>query len=336
MKIQLKKKRKLFLAIISMVAITLAGCGSSSTSGSEKDGYKPEPNSITLASGPIGGGWYQTGSSIAELLMREIPGLNVTVIEGGADTNIRDVANGEAHIGYTFSDTVNDAVNGTGVFEDGTIDNISGVASLYTSYFQAFAIEKGKYNNFEELVDGAHILPGMKNWGGEQLTRKILSYYDTTYEDIEANGGKVSYTTYADMPSLLGDGHADVGMGVTAAPSSMIMEINALKGIKFLEVPDEIMKKIHDENPGFLPAEIPANTYDGQAEAVNTLAAYTVIVANKDLPEELVERITKVILDNEEELIKNNEAMKDFDGEKILDGFQGAPIHPGAEKAVSE
>ncbi|WP_191991853.1 TAXI family TRAP transporter solute-binding subunit [Bacillus aerolatus] len=332
----LKKKVNLILVLIGSLVLALAGCSDGNSAaegeGAKKDNYKPVPNNITLASGPIGGGWYQTGASVAEILMKEIPGLNVTVIEGGSESNIRDVANGSAHIGYTFSDSINDAVNGAGVFEDGAIGNVSGIASLYTSYYQAFAVENSKYDTFKDLSKGAHLLPGMKNWGGELVTKAILKHYDVSYKDIEKNGGKVSYTTFGDMPSLLADGHADVAMGITAAPSSMVMELNALKGVKFLEVPKEIAEDIQKNNAGFIPAQLPANTYEGQKEPVDTLASYSVIFASNDLPEELVERISRAIVENKDELIKNNEPMKDFKEEDILKGFKGVPIHPGAEK----
>ncbi|RXT02373.1 TAXI family TRAP transporter solute-binding subunit [Ammoniphilus sp. CFH 90114] len=306
--------------------------GGASGSKSESD-YKPEPSNIILASGPIGGGWYASAAAISEVLMREIPGLNVTVTEGGGVANIKDVSSGAAQIGYTFSDTFNDAVNGNGDFNGSAADNISGLSTLYQSFYQVIALEdNSKFQTLGDLKNGANILPGKKTFSGQVFTSNLLEkYYGTTYQQIEENGGKISLTGYSEMTDLLKDGHADVAMAMTDAPSSFIMELNAMKKVRFLEVDPETAKKVEESNPGYVAAQLPANTYDGQTEPVNTIGSYTVMMLSNDIPAELAERIAKAIVENKDELAQSQPSLSFVDKSTLKDGFKGAPVHPGVE-----
>lgn len=330
------KKLFSFMLALSLV-VALEACGSSS-SGDAVDGdeYTPDPSNIIIASGPIGGGWYSSAAAISEILMREIPNLNVTVTEGGGETNIKDVADGSAQIGFTFSNTFNDAINGKEQFKDGAIDNVNGVATLYQSYFQSIVLEKNeKYNSFDDLKKGAHILPGRKTFSGQSFTKYLLeNHYDTSYEDIESNNGKISYTGYSEMSNLLNDGHADAAMAMTAAPSSFIMEINSLNEIQLLEIETNIAKKIEEANPGFVPTQIPENTYKNQNEPVDTIGAYTVMVTNSDISDELVERIVTAILENKDELSEGNEFLKFIEEDTFKSGFNKMPVHKGVDNAL--
>jgi TRAP-type uncharacterized transport system substrate-binding protein len=70
-------------------------------------------------------------------------------------------------------------------------------------------------------------------------------------------------------------------------------------------------------------------------EPVRTLGAVTILVTNKDLPDELVYQITKSLWEGREELIK----VKDIWNQVVLeDALLGAaiPVHPGAQRYYDE
>src|SRR5690625_4749151 len=116
-------KKSFGILIVLLSLLIVIGCGESEDV-SESDGAEEDraisdmPDRIILQSGPTGGGWYSSASKIGEILMREVDGLNVTVTEGSAEGNIRDVSDGTAELGYTYSDTLYTAVHGEGTFED--------------------------------------------------------------------------------------------------------------------------------------------------------------------------------------------------------------------------
>lgn len=333
-------KKTLVVSISLIVLLVLTACSGDdekvSSSNKEGDDDTPEMSEIVLASGPIGGGWYNTAAGIADILMREIPGLNVTVNEGGGYENIQLIENGDAQLGYAFTNDVASAFNGTGNFEkNGPTENVKVFLSLYRSYLQTITPADSGIDSYGDFGD-KNILPGEASWATTQHVEKILNQFDISYDSIRENGGKVSYTGYSDMPDLIKDGHADVAIGMTAAPSGWIMDLNAQEDIKFIEIESEIQEYIEKEIPGVVPMEMPADTYDGQTEPVATLGSYTTLLMSKEVPEELGYRITKAIMENTDELVEVDSVLSDFNKETMVDGLEKENLHPGVLKYLEE
>ena len=91
------------------------------------------------------------------------------------------------------------------------------------------------------------------------------------------------------------------------------------------------------ENPGWLkcavPIEVPAETYKGMKEAVTVPSMNAVLVCKKDLPEELVYQMTKVLFENKDELVNDKKTY--ISAEYAVSGIP-VPFHPGAEKYFKE
>lgn len=196
-------KKLLGFIFLALMSIILAACGGSEEAESSSGGEDLEMSNIVISSGPIGGGWYNTAAGIAEILMREIPGLNVTVNEGGGYENIKLVENGDAQIGYAFTNDVMSGLTGTGVFEeDGEMENVNTFLSLYKSHLQTVTLADSEIDSYADFGD-KDILPGEASYATVQHVEKILNYHDISYDSIRENGGSVSYTGYSDMTGLV-------------------------------------------------------------------------------------------------------------------------------------
>lgn len=333
----MKKKTFGITVLLAVMMLFLVACGDDEQETSTTDSdYEPEMSHIVISSGPIGGGWYNTAAGIAEILMREIPGLNVTVNEGGGYENIKLVNNGEAQIGYAFTNDVMSGFEGSGLFEDdGPMENVKTYLSLYSSYLQTVTLANSGIDSYGDFGD-KNILPGETSYATVQHVEKILNQFDISYDSIRENGGNVNYTGYSDMTDLIKDGHADVGIGMTAAPSSWIMELNAQQDIKFIGIEPEVQEYIEKEIPGILEMEMPANIYDGQTEPIPTLGSYTNLVMSEEVPEELAYRITKAIMENLDELVNVDPVLEDFNEETMVDGLEEESLHPGVIKYLNE
>src|SRR5699024_10463 len=180
------------------------------------------------------------------------------------------------------------------------------------------------------------ILPGEASYATVQHVEKILNYHDISYDSIRENGGSVSYTGYSDMTGLVKDGHADVAIGMTAAPSGFIMELNAQDDINFVEIEPDVQEYIQEEVPGIVPMEMPAGTYDGQDEPVDTVGSYTNLVMSSEVPEDLAHRITKVIMDNRDELEEVDSVLSNFNEDTMVEGLEKENLHPGVVKYLDE
>nr|BFE96020.1 hypothetical protein GCM10020185_65560 [Pseudomonas brassicacearum subsp. brassicacearum] len=65
-------------------------------------------------------------------------------------------------------------------------------------------------------------------------------------------------------------------------------------------------------NPAYQSAMIPANTYDGQTDAVPTVAITNILVTREDVPDEVAYQMTKLLFENLTRLGTSHSAAKDI------------------------
>jgi hypothetical protein len=102
--------------------------------------------------------------------------------------------------------------------------------------------------------------------------------------------------------------------------------------ITVVSVPADVVEKI---GAPYVPATIPAGTYEGQSEDVVTAAVGNVLVTSSDVSDETVYQMTKLLYDNLEKLAAAHAAAKSIKLENAVQGLP-IPIHPGAERYFKE
>lgn len=80
---------------------------------------------------------------------------------------------------------------------------------------------------------------------------------------------------------------------------------------------------------------IPANTYDGQPEAVPTVAIINILVTREDVPDEVAYQMTRLMFENLNRLGNSHSAAKDIKLESAAKNLP-IPLHPGAERYYKE
>lgn len=333
----------ILMVMVLALSIGLTGC----SAGSEEAEVEPDvedevaeeifPNidirSLNLGGGGAGGSWYLIFAQLSEKLKDSMPDVNVSVIEGGAISNVRLTNEGvDLDVGVASYPNVLDAVGSKGAFAEDDIDNVNIIMNFAKDHVQFTVKADSGINSLADLSD-KDILPGPNGWGIEVLTRKVLGMYDMDYESIKANGGGVSHVSWGEAPSLIKDGHADMVAFKGAFPMAKIMEIEATNDAKVLGLEEDKLNEFLAANSGYAAGVIPAGTYKGQAEDALTLAHTSVIFANGDLSDDVVYVITKT-------LMENADYFSDIEGVSITDnpieGIDVDLIHPGAMRYYEE
>ena len=80
---------------------------------------------------------------------------------------------------------------------------------------------------------------------------------------------------------------------------------------------------------------IPAGSYEGQTEDVQTLCVQSVLAVSTDLSEDLVYDLTKTLWENQTELSGMLSALSDLSVDNALEGIT-IDYHPGAVKYYKE
>ena len=292
-------------------------------------GVSAENIDLKLMTGPMGGSWYPLGGAISDAVQKAIPGVTLAVAPGGGVANAEAVQLGKCDLGFSNSSSAVDGVHGRPPFKQ-KLTKMRQVANLYPQYFQMVVLEDSGIKSVADLKDKV-ISPGPKGHTGEFASRQVLSIYGLSYKDM----AKVHHVGYNDSVALMKDGHNDGWLLCTTAPASSIIDLAATRRIRLLSLPDEKIAAMQKLNAGYSRRVIPKGTYQGVDYDVQGFGFYTHIIASEDLPEDLVYKITKTLVDNLPRFATVVKAMEGATA-KDLAADVGVPFHPGALKYYKE
>jgi TRAP transporter TAXI family solute receptor len=211
-----------YVAITLVLCLSIMGmtaCGSKDKQSGDT-GSSGKLEDILFVTGPQGGAWYAVSASMAEAIMKDVPGTRVTAIEGGALGNVRTVNSGEAQIGLVWSAFYQDGKDGVNSFEkDGKLGNIKPIMSIQENFIYIVTTTDTKINKLEDLI-GKKVVPGAVASGGEFTFKNVLAAAGITYDDIEKAGGDVIFTDYGEAATLIKDGQIDAF--VLTGPANMV------------------------------------------------------------------------------------------------------------------
>ena len=162
--------------------------------------------------------------------------------------------------------------------------------------------------------------------------RIILDAYGLSEEDVDAQFLKPDQAA-----ERMRDGAMDAFFFVGGFPAGAIAELASQDDIALIPLSGEEAQGITDEYSFFAENTVPAGTYEGVDEDVQTLSVGAQWVTSADQPEELIYQITKALWnDSTRALLDAGHAKgREITAETALDGL-GIPLHPGAERFYTE
>ncbi len=336
-----KKKNSIFivlaLILVALLAVGVVGCGSSN---GDADGNNDNNNDndngdetlsmdeLVFATGPAGGAWYPVGAALGEIWRRDI-GITTHVEQGGGEANIRGVNAKMYDVGFAQGFAAFNAFNAQGVFEGEPHTNIASIANLYPNVQQTVVWADSDIFSIKDLV-GKDISPGPLGFAGETIASMMLDFYGLSYDDM----GNVENVGYSDAIALMRDRHIDVFWPNTLVPAPIITEAAVMgPGVRIIEVEDDLLAYLGEQ--GLDPFTVPAGSYRGQDEDVQTVATGTVVIVRADMPDDVAYAIAKSMWENRSELMSISSALEAYNEENVVSGL-GVDLHPGAEKYYRE
>jgi TRAP transporter TAXI family solute receptor len=299
----------------------------------------PATWAVTLkaAAGGAGGGWYQAFSQIVQLVKEKEPSINIKVVPGSGLANPPRVNSGEVQMGFAFPPFINAASNGKAPYKK-AYPNIRTIAVGFGKNPLQFVVTQDSgINSVEEIVQNKIPLKLAADRVGttdEWCTKTVLGFYNVTYKDIKKWGGKVMHLGYGDIETQLKDRNANSTFVIISPPASILTSVAISRPIRLLEMPQPLMDFLINDW-SFSPSVIAKGTYKGQDQDVPTALLSTAIMVRKDVPEDVVYKITKVIMENPERIRKISPTFKDFTPANAVKGT-GADLHPGTMKYAKE
>jgi uncharacterized protein len=316
-----RSRARLRAVVAAAGALLLAACGGG--------GGAPEvpgaDGSLSIATGGTGGVYYPYGGGMGTVLSENLEGITATVQETNASVdNILLVQDGAADLAFALGDTVADAVDGAGQFEGREI-TICTLGKLYNNFTQLVTTSGTGIRSVEDLR-GRRVSVGSPGSGTEVIALRILEAAGINPEtDIQRSQLGVGETAQA-----LRDGTIDAGFWSGGLPTGALVDLASTGQMVLVPTADYAEQLASKFGPYYLGAEIPAGTYQGQAEPSPQVVVPNVLVVRSDMPEQLQQDITRTIFENKERLTTVHPAAANLDPATAGDvGF--VDVCPGAQ-----
>jgi uncharacterized protein len=294
-----------------------------------------------LATATTGGTYYPVGVALATLTkvkLEPTEGIAMSAISSaGSGENVKLLRENQAQFAILQALFGAWAAEGTGMLEaEGPQPHLRSISMLWQNV-EHFVVtnDMAKTGSIEDLAEfnGAPFSIGARNSGTEGSGRTILKGLGIDPdEEFE-----VAYMGYTPTAEALQNGTVKGANLPGGVPVSAVAQAFAsMSGdLAILSFSDEQITQANSEFDVWPPYEIPAGTYPGQDEPVQTIAQPNFLAVRDDIPEEDVYLITKTMYENLPFLQNIHAATKDMALEKAIVGLP-LPLHPGAVRFYEE
>lgn len=295
-----------------------------------------------IATAGTGGSFYPVGVGIAtiaklKLGTRKENKINLSAITSqGSYDNVNILSKKKADFAIAQSLMTDWGYYGTGKFEGAPKKNIRTVTALMFNTKQFITRnEFAPTGTMDDLfgMKGKKVVLGSRNSGG--LLSFTLFLQTIGIEDPETYFEQ-SYIGFRQRAEGLINGTLD-GINLTSGVpnSSATLAMANLEGkVKMLSFTPEMLKLVTTDKV-WGPYTIPANTYPGQSEPIQTVAQPNLLIVGDHVPEDVVYEVVKTIYENKDFLGSVHGSLKALAIETALKGIT-VPLHPGAVRYYKE
>lgn len=295
---------------------------------------------VGIASGQPGSLGYNTGQAVAKIANQQAGILARTQPLSGTAAYLPLINNGEIQFGFANSVETEFAYTGTGNFAGKANNNLRVVGVMFPLRTGLMVAADSGIKTISDLKAKASEL----RITSQYTSSTIIPYY---IMGALANGG-ISYDDFKKVPvsnfvkgmTALGDGLVDVTLislnsGAGKKVNAQLQNQGGLKYVS-LDLADDALIRFKEVMPSASIISLKANkNIPGMAEDANLVEIPWIMLTNKDVADELVFKMTKVIAENNEKLASSFGAFKRANLQKMAPSTV-LDYHPGALKYYAQ
>ncbi len=289
---------------------------------------------VGIATGGTGGTYYPLGGMLAQLISNtaELEGrrISATAETGNASVaNAGLLAQGEIETAFIAADILDAAYNGLNQFEGNAAENIRALGSLYPETVQLVARAGANISSFADMA-GKSVSSGSPGSGQWQLLGDLLEAHGMAREDVSED-----YSSFSQSADKLRDGNLDASLITAGIPTASITELANGHDITVVPLSGDEIAALQEVQPYYASVTLPAGTYRGIDEDVETLAVRAIWATHADLDDDLAYAMVKALYENTETLAQVHVMGGQISLETALESVS-VPLHPGAERFYRE
>jgi len=213
-----------------------------------------------------------------QLLNDQVDGARASATPtGGSTENARLIALGEADFGWAAGDVVYYAFQGGREFDE-PLENLRSVTAGHSSAGHMAVRADSDIDDVADLV-GKSIGVGAAGSSNAQAATEWLKTLGIDPASVD-----MQYISTSATVDALRNGSIDAGFQLSGVPSATWLELANDHPIRFLGISDEHAAALNERLPFYGSQTIPAGTYSGIDEDLQTIAVNVMLITNEDTP----------------------------------------------------
>lgn len=284
---------------------------------------------VTLGTATPGGGFPLYGQAVADTINATDPTLDVQPRNTkGSTENVPLLDAGKIDLGLVTGEVVHEALSGIGRPKA----DLRVLAAMYSSPGMFVLRADSPARSIEDLK-GKTVVFGAKGSGLVVLARYVL---DGIGLDMERDFNAQYLDRAGDGPKMVLDGQAAALWGGGLGWPGFKAMAESPGGARFI-VPDaDGIRRILAKHAFLRALTVPANTYPGQTEPIQSLGSWSFIMARPGLDESVAYRLVRALHRAEAELGQRLAVARETTAANTVAAAKPEQLHPGVLRYFRE
>ena len=317
----MNRRTRLAAVVIAAVALSTAAIGQ-------------QRMFFGIATGGTGGTYYPLGGMLAQLISNKatVDGakISATAEAAGASVgNAKLLGNKEVESAFVAADILDAAYNGKGQFDKAPLKNLRALGALYPETVQLITRGDSGINSVKDLK-GKSVSSGSPGSGQYQLLTDLLKVHGMSRSDV-----KEDLSSFTQAVDKIKDGNLGATLITAGVPTAAVTDFAQSHDLKVIPLAGAEIDALLKAQPYYTKVKLPANTYKGQAAAIDTLAVMAVWSTHDGVSEKLAYEVTKALYENVKIMGQVHVQGKNISLETAT-AVGTTPLHPGALKYFKE
>src|SRR4051812_21415908 len=292
-----------------------------------------QQRAISIGTGGTGGVYYPLGGALANILSKNLPGVQATAeVTGGSVDNLKLLGTGKSEVGFSMVDAALEAYKGEDKFKSGKVP-VRTLAVLYPNRMHVVSIEGAGIEKMSDLK-GKRVSTGSPGSATEVMAFRVIEAAGLD-KDKDMRRERLGV---AESTNALKDRKIDAYFWVGGLPTAAVTDLGATPGVKIKLIDhSEVVPKMNAKHGElYVKDVIPAKTYPGQDTENHNSTVWNILVSNEKLSDDMAYNIVKTIFDKKADLVAVHKEAENFDYKYQLKDNSSVPWHPGAVKYFKE
>jgi TRAP transporter TAXI family solute receptor len=309
---------KLLIAGILVLGTGIGAAGSPSSSDTQT-------TQIVLGTATQGGGFQLFGQNLAEVINAQGLDIRVDAIATrGSRQNLELLEQGKVDIGLVEGNAARQALEGIGRQRA----DLKVLAVMYPNPGMFVVRADSAYRTIDDLK-GKPVAFGTRASGLRILVNDVLRGLDL---EPDRDFGQVILDKAGDGPQMVLDGSVEALWGAGIGWPGFVKVADSPAGARFIAPSAGQVERILAKHPHLRKMTVPAGTYRGQDEALESVGLWSLILVRPDLSEAVVHDLAAALHRGEPELAARLAQGRYTTLQNTVTEVPSQRLHPGAAR----